>query len=229
MGLIDNELSEPYSVFTYRYFLHNWPHLCFLVFAGPHCFGTVVAKMEEHRGKAMRGYIAMLTVEKEYRYLGVGSELVQRSIAAMIAGGCDEVALEAEVSNAGALRLYQKLGFIRDKRLHRYYLSGSDAYRLKLLLPPSAEQQQELEAALQLQELGLGGEWPPPASGGGGGAAAAAAAAAGGEQQQGSEQLQPQQEQQRQQLGEEEQDAAERLPAGLVEQQRHGEHDHQAA
>ena len=158
-----------------------------------------------------------------------GSELVQRSIAAMIAGGCDEVALEAEVSNAGALRLYQKLGFIRDKRLHRYYLSGSDAYRLKLLLPPSAEQQQELEAALQLQELGLGGEWPPPASGGGGGAAAAAAAAAGGEQQQGSEQLQPQQEQQRQQLGEEEQDAAERLPAGLVEQQRHGEHDHQAA
>ena len=28
--------------------------------------------MEEHRGKAMRGYIAMLTVEKEYRYLGVG-------------------------------------------------------------------------------------------------------------------------------------------------------------
>lgn len=25
-----------------------------------------------HRGKALRGYIAMLTVEKPYRYLGVG-------------------------------------------------------------------------------------------------------------------------------------------------------------
>jgi hypothetical protein len=29
--LIDAELSEPYSVFTYRHFLNNWPHLCILV------------------------------------------------------------------------------------------------------------------------------------------------------------------------------------------------------
>lgn len=28
--------------------------------------------MQVHRGKALRGYIAMLTVEKPYRYLGVG-------------------------------------------------------------------------------------------------------------------------------------------------------------
>jgi hypothetical protein len=75
----------------------------------------------------------------------------------MAAGGCEEVALEAEVTNSGALRLYQKLGFIRDKRLHRYYLSGSDAYRLKLLLPARSEEvQQELEAAEQLRQLGLG-------------------------------------------------------------------------
>lgn len=75
----------------------------------------------------------------------------------MAAGGCEEVALEAEVTNSGALRLYQKLGFIRDKRLHRYYLSGSDAYRLKLLLPPPGEEEQrELEAAEQLRQLGLG-------------------------------------------------------------------------
>ncbi|KAL4854900.1 N-alpha-acetyltransferase MAK3 [Chlorella vulgaris] len=157
MSLIDNELSEPYSIFTYRYFLHSWPHLCFLVFKGEQCFGTVVAKMDVHRGKALRGYIAMLTVDKAFRYLGVGSELVQRTIAAMVEGGCEEVALEAEVTNGGALRLYQKLGFIRDKRLRKYYLSGSDAYRLKLLLPAAPERQrQELEAAQQLQQLGLG-------------------------------------------------------------------------
>jgi hypothetical protein len=29
--LIENDLSEPYSVYTYRYFIHNWPNLCFLV------------------------------------------------------------------------------------------------------------------------------------------------------------------------------------------------------
>ena len=26
-----------------RYFLHTWPHLCFLAFDGQHCFGTVSA------------------------------------------------------------------------------------------------------------------------------------------------------------------------------------------
>jgi hypothetical protein len=31
MGLIQKDLSEPYSIYTYRYFIHNWPHLCFLV------------------------------------------------------------------------------------------------------------------------------------------------------------------------------------------------------
>ena len=30
MGLIARDLSEPYSVYTYRYFLHNWPHLSFI-------------------------------------------------------------------------------------------------------------------------------------------------------------------------------------------------------
>lgn len=31
MRLITKDLSEPYSIYTYRYFIHNWPQLCFLV------------------------------------------------------------------------------------------------------------------------------------------------------------------------------------------------------
>ena len=31
MKLITDDLSEPYSIYTYRYFIHNWPELCFLV------------------------------------------------------------------------------------------------------------------------------------------------------------------------------------------------------
>ncbi|KAL5979569.1 N-alpha-acetyltransferase mak3 [Asimina triloba] len=49
--------------------------------------------------------------------------------------GCEEVTLEAEVTNKGALALYGRLGFIRAKRLFRYYLNGVDAFRLKLLFP----------------------------------------------------------------------------------------------
>ncbi len=31
MALVGRDLSEPYSIFTYRYFLNGWPELCFLV------------------------------------------------------------------------------------------------------------------------------------------------------------------------------------------------------
>ena len=43
-----------------------------------------------------------------------------------------QIVLEAEVGNEAALSLYGKLGFVRDKRLAKYYLNGSDAFRLKL-------------------------------------------------------------------------------------------------
>ena len=29
--LISNDLSEPYSIYVYRYFLYQWGHLCFMV------------------------------------------------------------------------------------------------------------------------------------------------------------------------------------------------------
>ncbi|KAM3407861.1 hypothetical protein ACQJBY_001287 [Aegilops geniculata] len=98
------------------------------------CVGTVVCKMGEHRG-AFRGYIAMLVVLKPYRGRGIATELVTRAIRVMMESGCEEVTLEAEVTNKGALALYGRLGFIRAKRLYRYYLNGVDAFRLKLLFP----------------------------------------------------------------------------------------------
>ncbi|KAK9272275.1 hypothetical protein L1049_002646 [Liquidambar formosana] len=134
MRLVDEELSEPYSIFTYRYFVYLWPHLSFLAFHRGRCVGTVVCKMGEHRN-TFRGYIAMLVVIKPYRGRGIATELVTRSIKVMMESGCEEVTLEAEVTNKGALALYGRLGFIRAKRLFRYYLNGVDAFRLKLLFP----------------------------------------------------------------------------------------------
>jgi peptide alpha-N-acetyltransferase len=31
MLLIEKDLSEPYSIFTYRYFIRTWPDLCIIV------------------------------------------------------------------------------------------------------------------------------------------------------------------------------------------------------
>jgi len=60
--------------------------------------------------------------------------LVRMAIDAMVARNADEVALETEVVNTAAIKLYERLGFLRSKRLHRYYLNGNSAYRLVLYL-----------------------------------------------------------------------------------------------
>ena len=41
------QLSEPYTIYTYRYFLHQWPKLCFFAYDGDKPFGTVVCKMDK--------------------------------------------------------------------------------------------------------------------------------------------------------------------------------------
>uniref|UniRef100_A0A2M4BLF2 N-terminal methionine N(alpha)-acetyltransferase NatC n=1 Tax=Anopheles marajoara TaxID=58244 RepID=A0A2M4BLF2_9DIPT len=132
MALIQKDLSEPYSIYTYRYFIHNWPKLCFLAQHNGTCVGAIVCKLDIHRENIRRGYIAMLAVDKDYRKLKIGTTLVQKAIQVMLDDKADEVVLETEITNQPALRLYENLGFVRDKRLFHYYLNGVDALRLKL-------------------------------------------------------------------------------------------------
>jgi N-alpha-acetyltransferase 30 len=96
--LISNDLSEPYSIYVYRYFLQQWyvlPVLRWLIstqawtllfgmlptrradasiqalFHGT-MVGVVIAKCEKHKS-AFRGYIAMLAVKGEFRGQKIGS------------------------------------------------------------------------------------------------------------------------------------------------------------
>lgn len=150
--LISDHLSEPYSIYVYWYFLNTWPQYCFVVRStqtpthaptdaptpapgDDPIVGVIISKVEPHRDVRMRGYIGMLVIEPEFRGRGIASELVRRSIDAMITqDNVDEVMLETEVINDGALRLYESMGFMRTKRLYRYYLNTHDAFRLVLPL-----------------------------------------------------------------------------------------------
>ena len=76
----------------------------------------------------------MLAVQESYRGRGIATNLVRMAIDAMAARDADEVVLETEVSNTASLKLYERLGFLRSKRLHRYYLNGNAAFRLILYL-----------------------------------------------------------------------------------------------
>lgn len=90
--LISKDLSEPYSIYVYRYFLYQWGDLCFLaVDQDDNLVGVVVSKLEPHRGGPLRGYIAMLAVREEYRGQGIATRLVRMAIDKMIERDADEV------------------------------------------------------------------------------------------------------------------------------------------
>lgn len=131
-SIISEDLSEPYSIYVYRFFLSQWPELCLTAKLDGELIGVIVSKTEPHRDVRMRGYIGMLAVKKEYRGRGIAKSLVRSSIEEMIGQGCDEIMLETEVVNKPAIALYEHMGFIRSKRMFRYYLNQHDAFRLIL-------------------------------------------------------------------------------------------------
>ncbi|RKF57011.1 N-alpha-acetyltransferase 30 [Erysiphe neolycopersici] len=143
-ALIAKDLSEPYSIYVYRYFLSQWQDLCFMALLpnSIDLIGVVISKLEIHRSNSpatLRGYIAMLAVSSEHRNHGIATVLVKQAINAMITRGADEVVLETEETNIPAMKLYERLGFIRSKKLHRYYLNGNSAFRLVLYLKKTVE------------------------------------------------------------------------------------------
>jgi peptide alpha-N-acetyltransferase len=51
----------------------------------------------------------------------------------------DKIVLETECINKAALAFYTRLGFFKTRKMSNYYLSGNDAYRLKLYLRKKEE------------------------------------------------------------------------------------------
>lgn len=171
MAMISDELSEPYSIFTYRYFVSNWPELCLYVTKGATV--TAVSKSKAHLNSllsqavfcrvercrntsklARNGYVAMLVVNSRYRRFGIATRLISHSINRMFALGCNTVTLESEVCNKIALTLYGKLGFVRDSRLSTYYMSGTDAYKLSLRLTKTIRNEELVLSQSIVQKIG---------------------------------------------------------------------------
>ena len=80
-----------------------------------------------------KAYIAMLVVLQDYRRHRVGLKLFDEFVG-RVSGRVDKIVLETECINKAALAFYTRLGFSKTRRMSNYYLSGNDAYRLKLYL-----------------------------------------------------------------------------------------------
>lgn len=70
------------------------------------------------------GHITQICVSPSRRDLGIGAELLWRSMQAFRERGCEAVSLTVTASNAGAVRLYERIGFRTIRRFRAYVWEG---------------------------------------------------------------------------------------------------------
>jgi ribosomal-protein-alanine N-acetyltransferase len=111
-------------------YLHRRPTAVFMVAEQA---GQVVAEgvalVRKHRNRAS-GRIYSVAVHPGCRGQGVGEALVRALVDALSARGVRRIYLEVEITNAGATRLYDRLGFKKTGTLPDYYGPGRPAVHM---------------------------------------------------------------------------------------------------
>lgn len=105
--MVEWELSEPYSIYLYRHFAIDYPELSIVATCDGQLVGCILGKFEETACHGLKGYIAMIVVDKAHRKKNIGKRLVELFIEECIKKGCEYTILETEAINHGALRLYE--------------------------------------------------------------------------------------------------------------------------
>lgn len=121
-------------------FRERYPRGIFLTFLdrNPDTFlvaeynGKVIGYVMAYLRPDLEGHIMSIAVDPAYRGNGIGSALLTEAIERLIKKGARYIGLEVRVSNQGAIRLYQRFGFKKVKRVIGYYSDGEDAYYMLL-------------------------------------------------------------------------------------------------
>ncbi len=99
---------------------------------GPHRFlGTAVMFFRKRSGVARLYSIA---IHRAARGQGVGSALLYAVEQLALRRRCRALRLEVRADNAGAIRLYERLGYRRLAALAKYYEDGADGWRYEKVL-----------------------------------------------------------------------------------------------
>lgn len=132
-----NRLSLPEN-YTYAFFemlLKDYPDTFLLAEVESRPVGYIMCRIERIMSKVERfrirkaGHVISIAVLEGYRRMGIATKLMEEAMRAMRESyRCSETYLEVRVSNEPAIRLYEKLGFVKVDRIMRYYMDGEDAY-----------------------------------------------------------------------------------------------------
>ncbi len=89
--------------------------------------GFCVAHVELVEGGCV-GYVVTLDVAAEWRRKGLALELMQRVEDEAREAGCGAIALHVFVGNVGAIRFYERCGFVQSRRAQGFYGEAGDAW-----------------------------------------------------------------------------------------------------
>lgn len=82
-------------------------------------------------------HLDLLVVNPDFRRQGIGRQLVEEALQLAAVSHATEISLEVRKSNTSAQIFYQRLGFVRDREIERYYCAKETAIRFKRLLTPN--------------------------------------------------------------------------------------------
>ena len=130
-------LPENYSSYFYLDLYRRFPETFLVAEMEDLIQGYIMCRIERGFSK-LRSFkpsrlchVVSIAVRPKYRRRGIATALL---IEAMRNGrensGATECFLEVRVSNDPAINLYEKIGFVKMKRNHGYYIDGEDAWMM---------------------------------------------------------------------------------------------------
>jgi ribosomal-protein-alanine N-acetyltransferase len=126
VAIEDVSFADPWDESVFREALTWYPTTYFVAVCDGSVEGFVVGGLED-TGENIYGHLCNIGVSPRYRRRGIGKLLVRRvehQVALELATG---VQLEVRVSNTGALRFYQGMGYRPVFAIDQYYANGEDA------------------------------------------------------------------------------------------------------
>ncbi|MEM1644519.1 MAG: N-acetyltransferase [Ignisphaera sp.] len=127
-------LPEHYPYSFWLNHLEKWGDVFYVAEVNGEVVGYVLSRVEEgisrcHGRLSRIGHIVSVAVKEEYRARGIATALLSAILSVFqTIYNVEEVQLEVRVSNYKAIKLYEKLGFIKAERIKGYYLDGEDSY-----------------------------------------------------------------------------------------------------
>jgi ribosomal-protein-alanine N-acetyltransferase len=90
--------------------------------------GLVAFAIAERRGRM--GHLVTIDIAPSARRRGLGRRLFTEVSRRLREAGAEEIRLEVDVRNRGAIRFYESLGFETTRTLKSYYGRGLDGYEM---------------------------------------------------------------------------------------------------